>query len=112
RNYQTDWVNYTINAPADPRLPGGGNYPITVFLPNTTAATQNFLTPESPFGRDGKEGKAFYDGVNFNLNARMRNGLFASIGTQTGRRVDDRCNVQTNFNNPNNANASPAGPTP
>ena len=22
RNYQTDWVNYTITAPSDPRLPG------------------------------------------------------------------------------------------
>jgi hypothetical protein len=99
RNYQTDWVNYTINAPADSRLPGGGNYPITVFLPNTTAATQNFLTPESTFGTDGNERKAFYDGVNFNVNARMRNGLFVSMGTQSGRRVDDRCNVQANFNN-------------
>ena len=29
----------------------------------------------------------------------MRNGLFVSIGTQTGRRIDDRCHVVTNFNN-------------
>ena len=112
RNYQTDWVNYTINAPSDPRLPGGGNYPITVYLPNTTAATQNFLTPESSFGTDGKERDAFYDGVNFNVNARMRNGLFVSLGTQTGRRIDDRCDVVTNFNNPNNANPSLQGPNP
>jgi hypothetical protein len=112
RNYQTDWVNYTINAPTDPRLPGGGNYPITVYLPNTAAATQNFLTRESTFGANGEERDAFYDGVNFSVNARMRNGLFASVGTQTGRRVDDRCNVVTNFNNPNNANLSLQGPNP
>jgi hypothetical protein len=99
RNYQTDWINYTINAPADPRLPDGGNYPITVFLPNTTAATQNFLTRESSVGTDGKERDAFYDGFNLNLNARMRNGLFVSIGSQTGRRIDDRCHVVVNFNN-------------
>jgi hypothetical protein len=99
RNYKTDWVNYTINAPSDPRLPDGGNYPITVYLPNTTAATQNFLTQESTFGTNGKERDAYYDGLNFNLNARMRNGLFVSIGTQTGRRVDDRCDVVVNFNN-------------
>ena len=48
---------------------------------------------------DGKERDAYYDGVNFNVNARMQNGLFVSFGTQTGRRVDDRCNVVTNFNN-------------
>jgi hypothetical protein len=99
RNYQTDWVSYTINAPSDPRLPDGGNYPITVFLPNTTAATQNFLTRESTFGTDGKERDAFYNGVNLTMNARMRNGLFVSIGSQTGRRIEDRCHVVVNFNN-------------
>ena len=112
RNYATDWVNFTINAPADPRLPDGGNYPITFYLPNTTAATQNFLTRESTFGTDGKERDSFYDGVNFNVNARMRNGLFVSLGTQTGRRVDDRCGVVTNYNNPVAGNASLSGPNP
>ena len=99
RNFKTDWVNYTINAPVDDRLPGGGGYPISVYLPNTSAATQNNLKRESSVGVDGKERDAYYDGVNFNVNARMQNGLFVSFGTQTGRRVDDRCNVQTNFNN-------------
>jgi hypothetical protein len=106
RNYQTDWASYTVNAPNDARLADGGNYPITVFLPNTTAATQNFLTRESSIGEGGKERDAYYDGFNFNLNARMQNGLFVSLGTQTGRRVDDRCHVVTNFNNGN------TGPNP
>ena len=106
RNYQTDWVSYTIAAPSDSRLPDGGGYPITVFRANTTAATQNFLTRESKVGAGGKEREAFYDGVNFNVNARMRNGLFVSVGTQTGRRVDDRCLVVVNFNNGN------TGPNP
>jgi hypothetical protein len=101
RNYRTDWVSYTINAPSDSRLPGGGNYPITVFLPNTLAATQNYLTPERKVGTGGRERDAFYDGVNLNLNARMGNGFFVSIGSQTGRRVDDRCHVVVNFNNGN-----------
>ena len=49
--------------------------------------------------RDGKERDAFYNGVNLNVNARMRNGLFVSLGTQTGRRIEDRCHVVVNFNN-------------
>jgi hypothetical protein len=106
RNFQTDWVNYTIDAPLDDRLPGGGGYPITVYLPNTTAATQNNLKREKNVSSDGKERDAYYDGFNFNVNARMDNGLFLSVGTQTGRRVDDRCNVVTNFNNGN------TGPNP
>jgi hypothetical protein len=101
RNPQTDWLNYTINAPSDSRLPGGGNYPILVYIANTSAAAQNFLTQESTYGEGGKERDAFYDGVNFNVNARMANGLFVSVGTQTGRRVDDDCHVVINYGNPN-----------
>jgi hypothetical protein len=99
RNFKTDWVNYTLNAPSDDRLPGGGGYAITTFAANTSAATQNNLKREESVGVDGKEREAYYDGVNFNVNARMRSGLFVSVGTQTGRRVDDRCGVVTNFNN-------------
>ena len=101
RNPDTDWLNYTINAPSDPRLPGGGNYPILNYIANTSAAARNFLTMESTYGEGGKEREAFYDGVNFNVNARMRNGLFVSVGTSTGRRVDDDCHVVINYGNPN-----------
>jgi hypothetical protein len=99
RNPRTDWVSYTLTVPSDPRLPGGGGYPVTTYVANTTTPAQNFLTPESTYGDGGKERDSFYDGVNFNLNARVRNGLFMSIGTQTGRRVDDRCHVVANYNN-------------
>jgi hypothetical protein len=110
RNPQTDWVSYTLTVPNDPRLPGGGGYPVTTFVANTTTAAQNFLTPESTYGEGGKERDSFYDGVNVNVNARMRNGLFVSIGTQTGRRVDDRCHVVTHYNNA--VAGTPAGPNP
>src|SRR5687767_6602767 len=95
----TDYVNYTITAPVDDRLPGGGGYPISVYVNRSTAPTQNNLRREENVSSDGKERQAYYDGVNFNVNARMRNGLFVSLGTQTGRRVDDDCNVVTNFDN-------------
>jgi hypothetical protein len=98
RNHLTDWASYTITAPLDPRLPDGGGYPITQYVVNTGTPAQNFLTPESSYGTDGKERYAYYDGVNFNVNARMRD-LLVSVGTQTGRRVDDRCHVVVNFNN-------------
>ena len=111
RNPQTDWLNYTINAPSDSRLPGGGNYPILVYIANTQAPAQNFLTKERTYGEGRKERDAFYDGVNFNVNARMQNGLFVSVGTQTGRRIDDDCHVVVNFNNVT-TNASTTGPNP
>src|SRR5688572_4882703 len=110
RNPATDWVSYTLTVPNDPRLPDGGGYPVTTYVANTTTAAQNFLTPESSYGEGGKERDSFYDGVNLNVNARMRNGLFVSIGTQTGRRVDDRCHVVVNYNNA--VLGTPAGPNP
>jgi hypothetical protein len=110
RNVNTFYSNYTINAPVDERLPEGGGYPILVYVPNATTAAQLFLTRESRYGSDGKERDAYYDGVNLNVNARMRNGLFLSIGTQTGRRINDRCDVVENFNNVNLGIA--AGPNP
>jgi len=106
----TDYVNYTITAPTDSRLPGGGDYPITIFLNNSTAPTQNNLRREKSVSVDGKEREAYYDGVNFNVNARMRNGLFVSLGTQTGRRVDDDCNVVVNFDNPDPRGCHDADP--
>jgi hypothetical protein len=110
RNHLTDWVNYTLTVPNDPRLPDGGGYPVTTYVANTTTPAQNFLTPESTYGEGGKERDAFYDGVNFIANARMQNGLFVSIGTQTGRRIDDRCHVVTNYNNA--VAGTPTGPNP
>jgi hypothetical protein len=99
RNVNTDYASFTLTAPNDPRLPDGGGYPIVGYLPTVTTPAQLFLTRESRYGSNGKERDSYYDGVNVNVNARMRNGLFVSIGTQTGRRVDDRCDVVQNFNN-------------
>jgi hypothetical protein len=94
RNVAADYAKYTITAPKDSRLPDGGGYPVTVYVATTTGAAQNFLTPESTYASGGEEHKAYYDGVNFDVNARLRGGVFGSVGTQTGRRVDDRCDVQ------------------
>ena len=97
RDPNRDWASYDVTVPSDARLPGGGGYPLTIFVANTTAAARNFLTRESTYGDDGEERESFYDGVNFNLNARLRNGLFLSMGTSTGRRVDDRCHIIGNY---------------
>jgi hypothetical protein len=96
----TDWEPYTIDAPLDSRLPGGGGYPMLVYARVANRAAQNLLTWEENFG-NGRERESKYDGVNVNINARMRNGLIVSGGTSTGRNAEDRCHIIPNLANPN-----------
>ena len=82
---------WTINAPSDPRLPGGGGYPITIYTPTQAAASvpaQNYITWETDFG---PARSSYWQGVDVTLNARMRRGLTLQFGTNTGRKIDDTC---------------------
>jgi hypothetical protein len=92
-----DFESYFITAPADSRLPGGGGYPIQVFVPTAAAANRpatNNITFESDFG---PERTNYWHGVDFTLNARTSWGLTFSGGTSTGRSVQDTCATEANF---------------
>jgi hypothetical protein len=91
---------WTINAPTDSRLPGGGGYPIRVYTPTAAAAAlaaSNYITFESDFGatRD-----SYYDGIDVTLNGRLRQGLNFQVGTSTGRSVLDTCAIDTKVDTP------------
>ena len=60
------------------------------------ADDQNKLTPESDFGT---ERDSHWDGFDIAFNARLRQGLVASIGTSTGRAIVDTCQTVTKYNN-------------
>src|SRR5262249_36575756 len=49
---------------------------------------QNYVTFETDFG---PERVSYWHGVDFTLNARLRQGLTLQLGTQTGRAVTDTC---------------------
>jgi hypothetical protein len=100
---------WTITAPSDPRLPGGGGYPITVYTPTATAAAvpaQNYITWETDFGQART---AYWQGVDVTANARTRHGLTLQIGTNTGRRKDDFCATAVRIDNPDWRTAGPGG---
>src|SRR5262245_37210623 len=106
------YETYTLTAPQDSRLPGGGGYPITVFVPTAAAnavATQQFLTLESNFG---SERDSHWDGVDFDVNARLREGLRLQVGTTTGRAVVNTCDSATKYNQVNAITGLSAGPDP
>jgi len=88
-----DYEAFTITAPSDPRLPGGGGYPIPLNLVTQAGSdrgTRNYVTFETDFGA---ERRSYWDGVDFTLNARLRRGLTMQLGTQTGRSAVDTCDT-------------------
>jgi hypothetical protein len=101
------YETYTINAPADNRLPGGGGYPITVYVPTAAAgstAAQQYLVREETYG-DTRD--SHWDGFEYNVNARLRGGLTGSLGASTGRGVVNTCNTIQKYAGSNPATGGP-----
>jgi hypothetical protein len=87
-----DYEAFTLTAPVDARLPGGGGYPMTFYTQSIAAGPRpasNFITKEANFGSL----KEYWQGVDFTANARLRNSLTLQIGTSTGRKIIDRCDT-------------------
>jgi len=89
-----DFTGYTLSAPSDSRLPGGGGYPIPGLYNLTTEgfakAASNNVTFADNFGKQTQ----VYNGVLFNLSARAKNGLTMSAGINSGKTVNDLCDLR------------------
>jgi hypothetical protein len=106
-----DFTAFTLNAPADPRLPGGGNYPISG-LYNVTAAgfarpASNNITFAENFGKQTQ----IYNGVLINISARTANGLTFQGGINTGKTVNEYCDVRAQLPELSVAGGATVGPT-
>lgn len=87
-----DYEPYRFTAPVDPRLPGGGGYPVTGlydFKPEKFGQSQRFITAAKNFG----EQKEFYNGVAVNFTGRVGEKVRLGGGTNIGRGITDRCFV-------------------
>ena len=96
----SDYDAWTIEAPADPRLPAGGGYPITMYTQTAAAssrAAQNYVTFETDFG-PGRTN--YWQGVDLTLRARLPNGLIVQGGTTTGRTITDTCGTEVKIDSP------------
>jgi hypothetical protein len=89
-----DFTEFTFTAPRDPRLPDGGGYAIPGLLNVTAAAltraAANNITFSDNFGGQSQ----VYDGVLINLSARAANGLTFQGGINTGKTVQDFCDLR------------------
>jgi hypothetical protein len=110
RDVNTAYESYTLTAPVDSRLPDGGGYPLTVFVPTAAAAkitSQPLYTNEKDFG---PERKSTWDGFDITFNARLRQGLTTQVGSSTGRAFVDTCDTATHYNQV--AGTTETGPNP
>jgi hypothetical protein len=89
-----DFTPYSVTAPSDSRLPDGGGYAVNG-LYNVTAA--GFVTPARNFITDAKNfGEQYqrYNGLLVNVSARTSNGVTLQGGINTGKTVQDNCDIR------------------
>ena len=88
----SDYTPFSITAPLDPRLPGGGGYTIGGLFdlnPNKVGQVSDLIT----FGDNYGKMLRHWDGVDVSLAMRPRNGLMVQGGISTGRELRDYCDV-------------------
>jgi hypothetical protein len=91
-----DYSTYSITAPSDPRLPGGGGYKIDGLLDVSRALSGqilNLVTDSSNYG----DWYQHFNGIDVTLSMRLAGGLNIQGGTSTGQTVADNCDVRANL---------------
>ena len=87
----SDFDKVTLNAPSNPKLPNGGGYPVTYYIPRAGVVTTN-IQNRYTFASDYGDWSNYWHGVDFVVNSRVA-GLQLQAGTSTGRAVTDNCAV-------------------
>jgi hypothetical protein len=91
----SDLTPFSVAAPMDPRLPGGGGYVVSGLYdvaPDKAGQVSNFIADSSKYGRWYQ----YYNGIDATLN--LRAGGFTFIGgTSTGQTVADNCEVRAHL---------------
>jgi hypothetical protein len=107
-----DYTPFSIVAPVDSRLPGGGGQTIGGLYNlqlNKVGLVDELAQSSSNFAKQTEN----WQGVDVNVNARLRNGLTVQGGTSTGRRASDSCALKAAVpeqgTGPNGANSSLEG---
>src|SRR5262249_43594985 len=83
-----DYSPYCITAPVDPRLPGGGGYPVCGLYdvaPEKFGRVNNLVAPASNYGKS----TLVSDFLNVSVNTRLGPGIQLGAGVDTGRIVGD-----------------------
>jgi hypothetical protein len=90
----SDYSQYCVTAPSDPRLPGGGGQRICGLYdlnPNKVGQSDPVVTLASKFGDDSET----WNGIDLAVNARLQHGVLLQGGFSSGKTVTDTCGVVT-----------------
>jgi hypothetical protein len=92
-----DFSEFALTAPSDPRLPNGGGYAIPGLLNLTPAGFARIPSNNVTFSDNFGGQSQVYNGVLVNLTARAANGLTMTAGVNTGKTVNDYCDLRANL---------------
>jgi hypothetical protein len=93
----TDYTAYSVTAPLEARLPGGGGYTVDgLFDPNFTGRVDNYFTLAGDYGTQIEH----WNGIDLTVNVRMPPGVLLQGGLSTGRTLTDNCDIVTKVDNP------------
>jgi len=90
----SDFTPFSIVAPSDPRLPGGGGNVISGLynlIPTKVGAVDELAQASSNFGKQTEN----WQGVDTGISARLRSGLTVQGGASAGRRLVDNCAIRS-----------------
>ena len=89
-----DFTPFSVVAPSDSRLPGGGGNTVSgLYNITPTALTRppnNLLTFAKNYGDQVEN----WQGVDVNVTSRLRGGVLAQGGISTGRTLTDSCEIR------------------
>ena len=89
----SDFTAFSITAPLDPRLPGGGGYVVGGLydvVPEKAGQIDNFVADSGNYGAWRQQ----FDGVDVTINARVGADFSFIGGASVGRTVADSCDVR------------------
>ena len=88
-----DFNTFSVTAPSDPRLPGGGGQTISGLynvVPAKFGLDNNLVTEAKNYGKRIER----WNGIDVNIAARGVSGINLSGGISTGRRTEDSCELR------------------